>query len=101
MIHSIESVKKIIIPILNDSPIVRVIVFGSYARGEQVETSDIDMVIDSNGVLKGLDVFTWIHNIASVLPIPSDIYELREIKIGSNLQKIIQEEGVVIYDQTG
>jgi len=98
--QSIESVANLIKPILNGSPVLRVIVFGSYARGEQDETSDIDMVIDSGGRLKGLDVFTWIHNIASALPIPSDIYELREIKEGSNLQKMIQKEGVIIYDQT-
>ena len=100
MTHSIESVANLITPILNGSPVMCVIVFGSYARGEQTATSDIDMVIDSNGELKGLDVFTWIHNIASALPIHSDIYELREIKANSNLQKIIQKEGVVIYDRT-
>jgi predicted nucleotidyltransferase len=32
-------------------PVVRVILFGSYARGEATEKSDVDLIIESEGAI--------------------------------------------------
>lgn len=94
---SIDDITRVIAPIIEPSPVRRVILFGSYAKGTNTFDSDIDMVIDSNGQLKGIDFFILTSKLAKALPIESDIYEQREIKPNSPMYKAIMQEGVVIY----
>lgn len=49
MIYSIEKIKEIIIPIAVKYCIPSVYLFGSYARGEATEDSDIDILVDTTG----------------------------------------------------
>ena len=88
-------------PILDKHSIEKVTVFGSYARGDNKADSDIDIVIDSGGHLKGIMFFVAADELSSLLPVKSDIYEQRELKPGSSLYNEIQKEGVVIYDRQG
>ncbi len=44
----INSLKKIIVPILKKNDVVEAGIFGSYARGEQKKGSDIDILIRYN-----------------------------------------------------
>lgn len=45
MKDNIDSLKKIIVPILKKNDVVKAGIFGSYARGEQNRKSDIDILI--------------------------------------------------------
>lgn len=47
-IKTINSLKKIIVPILKKNDVVKAGIFGSYARGEQKKSSDIDLLIRYN-----------------------------------------------------
>ena len=96
---SIEDLTRIITPIIDPSPVRRVILFGSYAKGTNTKDSDVDMVIDSNGQLKGIDFFILTSELARVLPIESDIYEQREIIPNSPIYDVIAQEGLVIYER--
>ncbi len=42
----IETIKKKIVPILKENKIKKAGIFGSYARGEQKEKSDIDILVE-------------------------------------------------------
>ena len=98
---ALNNIADILKPILEKQRIYKVTVFGSYARGNFTPSSDIDLVVDSKGELKGISFFIAIDEISKALPIPSDIYEQREIKKGSALYNEISREGVVIYDKQG
>ncbi len=52
MIYTIEEIKNTAIPIIEEYGVNRLSLFGSYARGEADEESDIDFLIDK-GNLKG------------------------------------------------
>ena len=52
-VYSINEIKSIVAPIAAKYDVDRVFLFGSYARGEAKDTSDLDFVIDK-GRLKGL-----------------------------------------------
>jgi len=94
---SIDEIIRAITPIIEPSPVRRVTLFGSYAKGTNTLDSDVDMVIDSNGQLKGIDFFVLVSKLAKALPIKSDIFEQREIKMNSAMYNKIVQEGVIIY----
>lgn len=48
---NIREIKKRIVPILKKEGIKKAGIFGSYARGEQSESSDIDILVEFNGNL--------------------------------------------------
>lgn len=54
MKQEIEIIKEKITPVLKKNKVTKAGIFGSYARGEQKEGSDIDILIEVNGSL--LDV---------------------------------------------
>jgi len=96
---TIDDVVRIITPILHPSPVRRVILFGSYAKGTNTPNSDIDLIIDSNGQLRGIDFFSLSSELARALPIEADIFEMREINPNSDMYDVITQEGIIIYDR--
>jgi predicted nucleotidyltransferase len=49
-VYSIEQIKHIVEPIARSHGVERVMLFGSYARGDATENSDIDFHIDAGNV---------------------------------------------------
>ncbi len=54
-VYTIKEIKKIIKPILNKYGITEIYLFGSYARGEAKESSDIDIYCDKGNVKALID----------------------------------------------
>lgn len=49
MVYSVEEIKNIVMPIVKRYNIPAIFLFGSYARGEANENSDIDFLVDTTG----------------------------------------------------
>ena len=96
---SLEKIKELISPLAAELKLERVIVFGSYARGEQTDSSDIDLIIDSGGKLQGLPFFNAVYKIDKLLPKKTDIFELSEINNPSPTYSAIMNEGVMVYER--
>lgn len=74
--------------------ILKMGVFGSVARGEQREDSDVDVYIE--GELKGLFALAGIKNeLEELLGCQVDIVRLRD-RMDTFLKKRIQKEGVYV-----
>jgi len=95
---TIDEIKNIIIPQVSPYPISRVILFGSFARGDTSASSDVDLIIDSEGRLSGFDFFGIAGLMIKNMPIKVDVFELREINRPSSMFDNISKEGVVIYE---
>ena len=95
---SIEEIKSYISPVIKKYPIEKVILYGSYARGDASDTSDIDLVVDSRGRLRNRKIFALGGELLDVLPVRVDVYDILEIINSSAMYENIQKEGVVIYD---
>lgn len=55
MVYSIEEIKKRVAPVASKYQLRAVYLFGSYARGEATEGSDVDILIDRTGsTIKGM-----------------------------------------------
>ena len=60
-------------------PIARLGVFGSYARGEATEKSDIDIAVEMNGPM-GLNFVAMADEIEELFGIKTDVVSKRSIK---------------------
>lgn len=59
--YTIDEIKRIAVPVAKQYGIEKMALFGSYAKGEQKETSDIDLVI-KKGNMKGYFAFCGFVN---------------------------------------
>ncbi|MCL2172012.1 MAG: nucleotidyltransferase domain-containing protein [Defluviitaleaceae bacterium] len=96
---SLDELKNLISPIATELGLERIIVFGSYARGDCGESSDLDLIIDSGGKLKGKHLFSAIYKIDKIIPAKADIFELSEVVNPSQTYSAILREGVTIYER--
>ena len=97
---SIDEIKSYIMPVILRYPIEKVILFGSHARGDASETSDVDLVVDSQGRLRNRKIFALGGDLLDVLPVRVDVYDILEIVNPSAIYEAIQREGVTIYDSS-
>ena len=97
---SIEEIKSYIIPVVKKYPVEKVILFGSYARGDASDTSDVDLVVESGGKMKNTKIFALGGDLLDVLPVRVDVYDILEITNPSVMYENIQKEGVIIYDSS-
>ncbi|HAL73780.1 MAG TPA: nucleotidyltransferase domain-containing protein [Clostridiales bacterium] len=97
--ETIDTIQNKLKPIFLKEPIKKAVLFGSYAKGSFTESSDIDLVIDSEGLLLGLDFFRVLDEIVQTLNMDVDLFEVAEIVNGSPMEKTIQQEGITIYER--
>ena len=70
---SIEEIKSYIIPVVEKYPVEKVILYGSYARGDASDTSDIDLVVESGGKMRNRKIFALGGDLLDVLPVRVDV----------------------------
>ena len=75
----IEKLKKHKPELQKKYPVSRLGVFGSYARREATEKSDIDIAVEINGTM-GLSFVAMADEIENLFGIKTDIIPLRSIK---------------------
>lgn len=98
-IYSIDELKTILAKILKDTVVEKAILFGSYAKNCPTETSDIDLIIDSNGKLLNINFYGLLEELVEQLNKNIDLFEITEIQKDSDIYKNIQTEGVVLYEK--
>ena len=98
-VYSIDEIKKIIYDVLKNTEVEKAILFGSYAKNQSNANSDIDILIDSNGKVKGLKFFAIIDMVKEKFNKDVDIIEKSEINKNSKIEKEIKRTGVIIYER--
>jgi predicted nucleotidyltransferase len=101
-VPKIDTIVSIIVSLASPD---QIILFGSYARGDNKEKSDIDLLILKKGLKNSLDLMDAIYRAfldnkigipVDVLAIDSDRYLELNNEIGY-IYKTIKKEGKVIY----
>ena len=96
---TIEEIRSKLTTVFEAEPIYKAILFGSYAKGEATEESDIDIVIDSRGRLLNMDFFGVLHDITELLGKRVDLIEIAEVRSDSPILREINERGVVLHEK--
>lgn len=96
-IYTIEEIKDIVRDIAQQYGVERVYLFGSYARGEARQDSDIDLRIDK-GRIRGLFQLSGFHlDIEEKLNTQVDV--LTTESLNEKFLKRISGEEIVLYEQ--
>jgi len=98
-IYSVNEIKEKLLPLFSMLPVEKAVLFGSYAIGNPKLSSDVDILIDSKGRIKGIDFFGILEDIVEALNIPVDLIEASQIIDGGKAQREIAETGIVIYER--
>lgn len=107
MIYSVDELKRIITPIAFKYAVSSVYIFGSYARGEATDNSDVDVLIDCEGSnIKGLfDLGALQNDLNESLNKPVDLVTIdsmvqpEAIRRTPWFAKNIEQERIVIYER--
>lgn len=72
------------------------ILFGSYARGEADENSDIDVIVFGGSGFRATDIFAFGEELRELSPKNADVFEIREVNKDTDFYRSIMREGVRI-----
>ena len=95
MDNKTEQYKKIIMPIIEKYlPEVHIILYGSRARHDNKEGSDIDIALDSGKAIDVVLISKIMSDVeSSKLPIPFDIIDF--YSVSEEMQEKIKKDGVI------
>jgi len=101
--RSREEIKKIIIAKLKPLGVLRIALFGSFARKEENSGSDIDILVTfpppKHRKPIGMDWFVLDQELGKLLGLRVDL--VTDDSLDRNLRSIIQKDIEIIYEKTG
>ena len=90
---SIATIKQTIRELLSRYHAEYALLFGSYARGDATEDSDIDVVVFGGEKFSKTDIFAFAEDLRTLTGKDVDAFEFCEVNIGTPLYKKIMSEG--------
>lgn len=88
---TIDSIKQLIVPVLKKYNIKRAGIFGSYAKGDATNASDIDILVELNNKISLLEFVKIKLDLEDILNKKVDLVEYRAVKPRLK-DKILSEE---------
>lgn len=104
-IYAMNELQAIICPILRDYGVRRAYLFGSYARGEATEQSDIDLRIDGGRIRSMFGLGALYHELTRALKKPVDLVTTEALSHDSNAARTkrfrvrMEEDEKLIYEE--
>ncbi len=74
--YTIDEIKKKVMPVAQKHKISEIYLFGSHARGDATENSDVDLAIDSTPLRGLLQLLAFQEEVVDVLACPVDVLTL-------------------------
>ena len=94
-LYTIEEIKRISVPVAQKYGVKKLALFGSYARGEQKQTSDIDFIIDK-GNIHGWEFYGFINSLEDNFGVHIDVLTYDSLK-DSFIYDVVEDE-VILYE---
>ena len=101
MVYTIDEIKSKILPILEKYRIPAMYLFGSYARGDATENSDLDFLIDTTGteLTSLLRLGALYCDLEEAFQKPIDLITVRSIMQESSMESDIDFRNTVLKER--
>lgn len=96
-ILSFLKIKRIVASIASQHPIKKIVLFGSYAKGQANSKSDLDLYMVSN--LSGLAYFEFADKLRQALKKKVDLFSSLTLETNSPTYLEIEDNGIIIYER--
>ena len=94
--YTIEKIREKVIPIAKKYGVKKISLFGSYARGEADEKSDLDFLVIGGKNFKLTRIFSLAEDLREIFKKNVDVFEINEINPDSDFYKKIMQETVLM-----
>lgn len=95
-IFTLDNIKELVKPFAEKYRVKEIYLFGSYARGEADENSDLDFLVFGGEGFKLTNVLALGEELREVLKKKVDIFEIREVNQDSEFYRTIMREKVLV-----
>ena len=99
VVLNLETIKQKTVPVLENYPVDKAILFGSYAKDKATVNSDVDLYVVTNGNLKAWHFLGLIENLTDVLGVDVNLTSDSHLDPDSEIIKEIVESGILIYEK--
>ena len=94
-VYTVSELRDTLHPVFAQHGVRNAVLFGSYAKGQATERSDVDLLVDSG--LRGLAFFGLLESVVTALDVPVDLIDVTQLERGSLIDCEIRKSGVQIY----
>lgn len=95
-IFDIKDIEALVKPIAEKYKVNAIYLFGSYARGEADESSDLDFLVFGGENFKLTMIFALAEELRMVLQKNVDVFEINEIDKDSDFYNTIMKERMLV-----
>lgn len=96
MIFTRDEIKQRLQPVFIHHQVRQAILFGSYGKGNATQTSDVDLLVDSD--LRGLRFVGFVEELRKALDdTEMDVFDITHIEPRSRIAEEIRQTGIEIY----
>ena len=96
-----EQIRKVVAAYFKDKPVKKVYLFGSYARGEANENSDVDLLVELDYSKKiGLQFFGWYEELGSLFDRKVDVVDKDALRKDRVITKFVEKQKLLLYAKT-
>ena len=95
-VFTTEHIAAIVKPLADKYHVKEIYLFGSYARGEADENSDLDFLVFGGELFKRTMIFALAEELRDTLKKKVDVFEISEVNPDSNFYKTIMKEKVLV-----
>lgn len=88
---TLEDIRSIVRPLLKQHGLHSALLFGSYARGDANERSDIDLLIEGGESFSPLSVYALGEHVREATGKRVDVFEISELNDGQFKSNVLNE----------
>ena len=96
LVFTTEHIATMVKPLADKYRVKEIYLFGSYARGEADENSDLDFLVFGGEMFKRTMIFALAEELRDTLKKKVDVFEISEVNPDSNFYKTIMKERVLV-----
>ncbi len=98
-VYTFDNIVSLVKPVVEKYHVQEIYLFGSYARGEAKDDSDMDFLVYGGDDFKLTRIFALGEELCEVLDKEVDVFEIHELGTASDFYNTIMKERLLVANQ--